>query len=269
MPDGERPELLWRTIAAVVLLVSPAFTPPVAAGRPVDALKRATLRVKVVSVEPEQPVLIAMQWGGRGLGGTVSNAVLQIREPDRPQLRAGADALKDDALEDDDLGLPPELQSDPAAMQTVRDKASGKTYLKPGFWSWPNPMAGLTVDEIGSVFNSSAEGKPHMSSCPDCQAAFRKWLEGMGMQPADFDCGSWSEVRNIAYPDARPWAETNAEEKRIAREKLEALPGVKPEATPLGLFESTTPFDLDEEPPAAAGRPGDSAGQPAARPTPR
>ena len=483
MPDGERPELLWRTIAAVVLLVSPAFTPPVAAGRPVDALKRATLRVKVVSVEPEQPVLIAMQWGGRGLGGTVSNAVLQIREPDRPQLRAGADALKDDALEDDDLGLPPELQSDPAAMQTVRDKASGKTYLKPGFWSWPNPMAGLTVgfiefyaegmsrpvtklrlafefsvdgkvvktfeeradagnrvtivvgtadaatpvwaestmgiqeyaeararrlealpwagtpiprrltvitdcggwenrhtnedilraeartlsqlgvnslragwdlmpgymkeisasadgfgrtievhagtpwqtlvpitvdrktekvvevppgggcpwyppsvaragsvaretlehltsysgqrevwaltvDEIGSVFNSSAEGKPHMSSCPDCQAAFRKWLEGMGMQPADFDCGSWSEVRNIAYPDARPWAETNAEEKRIAREKLEALPGVKPEATPLGLFESTTPFDLDEEPPAAAGRPGDSAGQPAARPTP-
>ncbi|NDC62420.1 MAG: hypothetical protein EBZ59_00160 [Planctomycetia bacterium] len=472
---------MWRTVVAAAIVLSPAFAATVAMARPNPLLARVTLRVKVVSVEPEQPVLIAVQWGGRGLGGGVSNAAFAIREPDKPGLRGD---LGDPRPDDDALDLPDELQEDPAAVQTVRDKATGKTYLKPGFWSWPNPMAGLntgfiefvvegmgkpvaklrlafefsvdgkvvrtfeeradagnrvtivvsredpatpawaestmgireyverradrlaalpwadmptprkitvltdcggygtgfggrhtsdevlraearalgligvnslragwdvipvrvkdlpestggftraievhsgngwqrlvpvvvdrqkekvvavppgggcpwyppgvarapevaretlehlvshtgfeevwalTIDEIGSVFNASPEGKPHMSSCPDCQAAFRKWLAGLGMKPADFDCGSWAEVRNIAYQGARPWAETNAEEKRIAREKLEALPGVKPGATPLGLSEPTTALDLGDELPASESPGAGAATGPASR----
>jgi hypothetical protein len=402
-----------------------------------ESLKGLTVRVKVVSVEPEQPVYLVMQWGGRGLGGDVSTVPMQLMEPAQAKMMAGPVAGGGGGGKDD-FEIPHELGADPAASQTVKD-ASGKVYLKPGVWSRANPMTmftkgflecfvdgkdkpvkkmklafefsfdgkvlrtfeekadagnrvtmvvgrgdpaapgwgettmgiseyaekraqalealpwagfaipklvtvltdcggygnrhtntdilkaearvlsqlgvnslragwdimpaymkeipaskdrfgraveahsggnpiisinidrktgkvtsvppgggcpwtpdmperakavavesikklseypvqevwGLTIDEIGSVFNSAAEGKAHMSTCPDCQKAFKEWLKGKGFKPSDFDCASWDEVKNIYAPNARPWAEVDAEEKRIAREKLEALPGVK------------------------------------------
>ncbi len=407
------------------------------AQRAKDGLKRVTLRVKVAMVEPAQPVYIAMQWGGRGLGGDVSTVPLQLMEPAKAKLMPGADVK---SSKSDGFDLPHELGADPAAMDTVKDPSTGKVYLKPNVWSRSNSMAGvttgflefflegkekpvqkmvlelefsvdgkvvktikekadagnritidmgsgdpglpawaeatvgiseyaerraqklealpwagfqiprlvtvltdcggwggrhtntdilkaearvlsqlgvnslragwdimpkymkeipasadrfgrsvethshgnpvisvnvdrktgkvvgvppgagcpwapginerskasaeevvkkmsgyseqqevwaLTIDEIGSIFNGAAEGKAHMSVCPDCQKAFKEWMQKKGFKPADFDCASWDEVKNIAYPNARSWHEVDAEEKKAYRDKLDALPGVK------------------------------------------
>lgn len=473
-------------LAAALLLA--AVTGPAAWARPPKtALGQIALRVKVELVEPEQPVAIVAEWGGRGLGGQVSRERLVLAEPVKPRRpdTDGSDLV--DALE-----LPPELQDDPAAMETERVKGTDKVFLKPGFWSRPNPMSeltagfvefvaegmhkpvsrlrlafefsvdgkvvktfaeraeagnrvtilvgrgdptrpewvastrglatyveeratfleslpwanaplskrltiltdcggygtgfggrhtshevlraearalrqlginslrggagvvtpfmreipaaasfgrgievhagmpllvqmqidsqsrkilavppgggcpwyppmreqdparaqetlahllerhpdheeiwALTADEIGSIFDAAPEGKPHMSACPDCQAAFRRWLQSRGFQPQDFDCASWEEVHNVAYPGARTWAVVDAEQKQKKQEMLEKLPGYTPGSESLASLEPEVPaIDLDlEDPPGkpAAARPpapaaaAKPAGDPAVR----
>ena len=54
---------------------------------------------------------------------------------------------------------------------------------------------GLTVDEIGAVFDRTAEGKAHPATCPRCGEAFRAYLKGQGLMPADFGAKDWAEVR--------------------------------------------------------------------------
>jgi hypothetical protein len=56
---------------------------------------------------------------------------------------------------------------------------------------------GLTVDEIGAVIDKTAEGKGHLAACPRCAAAFREWLKGQGLAPADFGAKDWAEVKPI------------------------------------------------------------------------
>lgn len=53
---------------------------------------------------------------------------------------------------------------------------------------------GITVDEIGSVFDLSPEGKAHISTCPHCAAGFREFLAKEGLTPADFGSKDWSEI---------------------------------------------------------------------------
>jgi len=43
----------------------------------------------------------------------------------------------------------------------------------------------LTVDEIGSVFDGTPEGKRHVAVCPRCAEAFRDYLRSQGLKPAD------------------------------------------------------------------------------------
>jgi hypothetical protein len=63
------------------------------------------------------------------------------------------------------------------------------------------------VDEIGSVFDGSPEGKGHQSVCPRCIEGFREWLKAMGLKPSDFGAKDWSEVRPNVY---RPTGEADA-----------------------------------------------------------
>jgi hypothetical protein len=68
----------------------------------------------------------------------------------------------------------------------------------------------LTVDEIGSVFDRSPEGKGHQSVCPRCIEGFRDYVRGLGLTPDDFEAKGWSDVRPNAYwprgqEPPKPW----------------------------------------------------------------
>ena len=52
-----------------------------------------------------------------------------------------------------------------------------------------------TVDEIGSVVDQSPEGKGHFAACAACADAFRAWLKGKGLSPADLGSTEWADVR--------------------------------------------------------------------------
>lgn len=56
----------------------------------------------------------------------------------------------------------------------------------------------LTVDEIGSVFDQTPEGKwKHAPACADCGRAFQDFARTQGLRPADFGKADWSEVRPV------------------------------------------------------------------------
>lgn len=66
----------------------------------------------------------------------------------------------------------------------------------------------LTVDEIGTVIDRAPEGKGHLAACPRCQKGFREWLDGLGLQPEDFDRTTWPDVAPLNVWDSespRPW----------------------------------------------------------------
>ena len=103
----------------------------------------------------------------------------------------------------------------------------------------------LTVDEIGSVFGGAPEGAAHMSVCPHCQAAFREWLKSKGLKPADFDCKTWDQVKNIAYPNAMSWDQMLDERKEQAgahQEYIGSLPGMSDKS-------AMKQVELTEQPP--------------------
>ncbi|MBI2193294.1 MAG: hypothetical protein HYU36_15065 [Planctomycetes bacterium] len=90
----------------------------------------------------------------------------------------------------------------------------------------------LTVDEIGSVFDLSPEGKGHASVCPHCLEGFRAYLRAQGLTPQDFGAVDWQPIRPNAYTAA---ASTETEQPQFDRE------------TPLGPgpAEAAPPDDLD------------------------
>ena len=68
----------------------------------------------------------------------------------------------------------------------------------------------LSVDEIGSVFDLSPEGKEHQGCCPYCRKAFHEYLKGFGLSPADFDAPNWDALRSTyGY-----WAKTHGEREQ-------------------------------------------------------
>jgi len=52
----------------------------------------------------------------------------------------------------------------------------------------------LTVDEIGSVFDGTPEGKSHIAGCPDCAVAYREFLQKEGRRPEEFGKTDWEEI---------------------------------------------------------------------------
>lgn len=53
----------------------------------------------------------------------------------------------------------------------------------------------LTVDEIGSVFDATPQGKTHMDTCPQCAEAFREYAKSLGATPKDFGQSDWKDVK--------------------------------------------------------------------------
>jgi hypothetical protein len=51
------------------------------------------------------------------------------------------------------------------------------------------------VDEIGSVFDGTLEGKRHVAVCPQCAEGFRVYLRQQGLKPADFGAADWDAVK--------------------------------------------------------------------------
>ncbi|MEI7438035.1 MAG: hypothetical protein WCL16_14630, partial [bacterium] len=54
---------------------------------------------------------------------------------------------------------------------------------------------GLTVDEIGVVFDQANDGKAHVERCPLCRAEFVKLLKRNGITPAELGKTGWSDVQ--------------------------------------------------------------------------
>jgi len=84
---------------------------------------------------------------------------------------------------------------------------------------------GLTVDEIGTVIDRSAEGKGHLSVCPRCADGFREYLRSRHLKPADFGRTNWAEVS-----PARIWQPRQIGPKRSS--------GPEPPTTP-AAFKAT------------------------------
>jgi hypothetical protein len=63
---------------------------------------------------------------------------------------------------------------------------------------------GLTVDEIGVVFDHTNQGKAHVEKCPRCVAEFVKFAKAAGRQPADFGKADWAEVRPLIISPKDP-----------------------------------------------------------------
>jgi len=116
-----------------------------------------------------------------------------------------------------------------------------------------------TVDEIGSFFDRSAEGKAHPGVCPWCSEAFRNYLRGYGLTPADFGVDSWEPIHSTyAYTHRRtptgrgtaPSAESaparpvEAEEDFSLRDRDDPAETPPPQETrekPAGLLERGIP----------------------------
>ncbi len=81
----------------------------------------------------------------------------------------------------------------------------------------------LTVDEIGSAFDRTGEGKAHMSVCPHCVEAFRDFLRAHGVTPADFGVADWAPIR----PTFGYFEKSHAEKVKEAEEAFRrSLPGM-------------------------------------------
>jgi hypothetical protein len=76
-----------------------------------------------------------------------------------------------------------------------------------------------TISEIGSFFDQSAERKSHQGVCPYCREAFRTFLKGFGLTPADFGAADWEPIRSTFGYNAKSWAETQKEAGRARAEQ--------------------------------------------------
>lgn len=78
-----------------------------------------------------------------------------------------------------------------------------------------------TISEIGCFFDGSPEGKAHQGCCPYCREAFRDYLKGFGLTPADFGAANWDDIRSTYGYWAKTWAEQQ-KDKGAARAAAEA-----------------------------------------------
>ncbi len=94
----------------------------------------------------------------------------------------------------------------------------------------------LTVDEIGSVFDGSPEGKAHQGACKYCREDFRKFVQADGRTLEDFGAKDWSQIRSAyGYWETSFWDRKAVLEKEVleARKRMDNAVGAT--------------FDLDQE----------------------
>jgi hypothetical protein len=120
---------------------------------------------------------------------------------------------------------------------------------------------GITVDEIGSVWNSAAEGKAHMGSCPLCREAFRDYLKEHGLTPESFGATNWADIRSTFGYWSKTYRET---QKDRADAQAAALPKAKIEAAKTGADMDDQTKDVLDEIAKAPGRDEPAADRPVA-----
>jgi len=103
---------------------------------------------------------------------------------------------------------------------------------------------GLTVDEIGTVIDRSAEGKGHLAVCPRCAEGFRSYLKARGLRPADFGKPRWEHVA-----PAHIWRPREVKVPAAPRSPTDPFraadgPGARGEASPSERKDTFTPPDL-------------------------
>jgi hypothetical protein len=55
----------------------------------------------------------------------------------------------------------------------------------------------LTEDEIGAAVDQSAQGKAHLSTCPQCIEAYRRYVAATGRSPGEFGVSDWNALMPI------------------------------------------------------------------------
>lgn len=80
---------------------------------------------------------------------------------------------------------------------------------------------GLTNDEIGCIFDRSAEGKNVRFVSPTIMDAFRKYLADQGLTPQQCGATSWDQVDPWTSSEPRPlsWQQTLAQQKEALYQK--------------------------------------------------
>ena len=89
---------------------------------------------------------------------------------------------------------------------------------------------GLTVDEIGSVYDRAPEGKEHLALCPLCAEGFRAYLKGIGIKPADLGKTDWPEVRPVNLW-AKPQSAGGSRQEAVGAKKEQAKEAAELEET--------------------------------------
>ena len=80
----------------------------------------------------------------------------------------------------------------------------------------------LTVDEIGTVFDGTPEGKAHQGSCPECRVAFREFVQKDGRKLEDFGAPSWDDVRSTyGYWGRSYWEIKKEREEALAKARAD------------------------------------------------
>lgn len=121
-------------------------------------------------------------------------------------------------------GRPPDRSPGDGCPYLPRNIEQIKETVRKGVKAWMEHVRtlpvdseyGLTVDEIGTVFGRSPEGKNHMGACPYCRKAFRDMIRADGLTPADFGATDWEPIRAVyGY-----WAKDFWESKRILEKRV-------------------------------------------------
>jgi hypothetical protein len=81
----------------------------------------------------------------------------------------------------------------------------------------------LTVDEIGSAFDATGEGKDHQGVCPHCTEKFRAYLKSHGLTPKDFDAADWTPIHSTYGYFSKPYTQRMKEE---AEARAKAAPKI-------------------------------------------
>jgi hypothetical protein len=79
---------------------------------------------------------------------------------------------------------------------------------------------GLTVDEIGTVFDGAPEGKAHQGCCPYCREGFQEFVRKDGRTLQDFGTISWDDIRSTyGYWAINFWESKSKLEEEVAKAK--------------------------------------------------
>jgi len=128
-------------------------------------------------------------------------------------------------------GRPPDVRpgngcpSDPVNTAGIRDRVNTavNTLLETVGELPVHEVWGLTVDEIGTVFDGAPEGKAHQGGCPHCRKAFREMIQADGRTLDDFGAKSWDDIRSTYGYWARSYWDVRREREAALKNARDSM----------------------------------------------